>query len=45
MYLAVADDVCTHVFESGVGELVRSDVGIRLVVVNVAREEVVRWVS
>lgn len=45
LYLAVADDVYARVFEPESGELVRSDVGVRLVVVNVKAEEVVRWLT
>jgi hypothetical protein len=45
LYLAVSDGVYTKVFVPPTGELVRTDVGVRLVVIDVAREEVVRWVS
>lgn len=45
LYLGVSQDVYTQVFLSPTGELVRKDVGVRLVVVDVANEEVVKWLS
>jgi hypothetical protein len=45
VYLAVSQDVYAQVFVPPAGELVRSDVGVRLVVVDVATEEVVQWLS
>jgi XisH protein len=45
LYLAVSDEVYRKVFESGAGALVRADLGVKLVVVNIEAEEVVRWLS
>jgi hypothetical protein len=45
LYLGVSRDVYTQVFVPPTGELVRLDVGVRLVVVDVATEEVVQWLS
>jgi hypothetical protein len=43
LYLAISEEVSEKVFQPETGELVRSDMGIRLVVVNLKTQEVVRW--
>jgi hypothetical protein len=45
LYLAVSREVHSDVFVPPSGELVRTDVGVRLVVVDVGTEEVVQWLS
>ena len=45
LYLAVSKDVYNRVFVPESGELVRSDMGIRIVVIDVAAEEVVSWIA
>lgn len=45
LYLGVSQDVYTQVFVPPTGDLVRQDVGVRLVVVDVTTEEVVQWLS
>lgn len=45
LHLAVPVESYNGVFSSPAGEAVRSDVGVRLVVVDVAREEVVSWIT
>lgn len=45
LYLAVAADTYERVFVASVGGLVREDLGIRLVVVDVGAEEVVSWIT
>ncbi|MCI0699846.1 MAG: XisH family protein [Planctomycetia bacterium] len=44
IYLAVSLEVYNQVFLPPTGELVRSDVGIQLIVIDVDEEEVVSWV-
>lgn len=43
LYLAVSSEIYAEVFKAGAGDLIRTDVGLRLVVVDVKNEEVVRW--
>jgi XisH protein len=45
LYLAVSKDIYNGVFESPMGELVRSDLGIHMIVVDLANEEIVSWVA
>jgi hypothetical protein len=45
LYLAVSSETYERVFEPPPGQLVREDVGIRLVVIDVGREEVVSWIT
>ena len=43
--LAVSQDVYTQVFVPPTGELIRSEVGLRMVVIDVSAKEVVQWLS
>jgi hypothetical protein len=43
LYLAVSNEIYNRVFVPITGQIVRSDVGIQLIVVDVATEEIVLW--
>lgn len=45
IYLAVSESVYNRVFVPPSGELVRSDMGIRIVVIDLDTEEVLSWVT
>lgn len=45
LYLAVPSEAYNGVFSSQVGEAVRADFGVQLVVVDVAAEEVISWIT
>jgi hypothetical protein len=45
LYLAVSKDVYDGVFVPPTGELVRSDLAIQLLVVDIANEEIVSWLT
>jgi hypothetical protein len=45
LYLAVSKDIYSSVFESPMGDLVRSEWSIQIIVVDVATEEIVSWVT
>jgi hypothetical protein len=45
LYLAVSTDAYEQVFAQPTGELVREDLGIHLVVIDVGSEEVVSWIT
>jgi hypothetical protein len=45
LYLAVSTETHDRVFARPTGELVRADVGIFLVVIDVGAEEVVSWIT
>ena len=45
LFLAVSQDVYTQVFVPPTGELIRSEVGLRMVVIDVSAKEVVQWLS
>ena len=45
LYLAVPSEIYDDVFKSPVGEAIRSDMSLQLVVVDIAAEEVVSWIT